>query len=485
MYSVFFAQLYGVDFSLFVIYDRIYNELRGVVVSLKKNEIYTAEIVDYTTEGSGVCKIDGMAVFVPNAAAGDIAEVKILKAAKNYAFGKIEKIITPSADRIPPDCEIFSKCGGCTFRHISYEAELRFKQKRVYDALTRIGGVGGDIIEDIVASPSCDGYRNKAQLPVTADNDGRIRVGFFALRSHRVIPLDRCALQSVVFNKAIDVFLQWANEVKPSVYNEETHSGVLRHLYLRHAQKTDELMVCIVANANELRKENQLVEMLKSELPNLKTVVLNTNTEKTNVITGKQCRNLYGDGYITDELCGMKFRISPLSFYQVNREQAERLYDIAAKLANLKRYETLLDMYCGTGTIGLSMAKKVKKMIGVEIIPQAIEDAKKNAAENGITNAEFICSDAVRAAIQLHEKETHPDCIILDPPRKGCDSELISTVTEMMPKRIVYVSCDPATLARDVKLFAEKGFTAKKAVPVDMFPRTGHVETVVLMSHSI
>lgn len=452
---------------------------------MKKNEIYTSEIIDYTTEGSGICKIDGMAVFVPNAAVGDIAEIKILKVAKKYAFGKIERLITSSKDRCNPDCPVFSKCGGCTFRHISYEAELRFKYKRVADALTRIGGVSEDILMPIVGAESADGYRNKAQLPVTVDSDGRIRVGFFAPRSHRVISFDECALQSPVFNKAARIFLEWANSESNSVYNEASHSGAIRHLYLRHAKKTGELMVCIVANADSLNGEERLVGMLREGLDSLTTVVLNINKEKTNVITGKKNRVLYGDGYITDELCGMKFRISPLSFYQVNRSQAERLYGIAAEFAELKKHETLIDMYCGTGTIGLSMADRVKSMIGVEIIPQAIEDAKKNAERNSIDNTRFICGDAAKAAAELKAEGVKADCIIIDPPRKGCDSSLIGTIYDLSPKRVVYVSCDPATLARDIKLFEEKGYKAEKAVPVDMFPRTAHVETVVLMSHSI
>ena len=257
---------------------------------LKKNEIYTAEIVDYTTEGSGICRIDGMAVFVPDAAVGDSADIRILKAAKKYAFGKIEKLREPSSDRTEPECEIFNKCGGCTFRHITYEAELRFKQKRVYDALTRIGGIDGALVGEIVPSPSVSGYRNKAQLPFTVDKDGKIRLGFFAPRSHRVIPLDGCRLQAPVFDRAERVFLKWANEVRPSVYNENDHSGILRHLYLRYAEKTGELMVCIVANADRLPKEKELVDVLRAGLPELKTVVLNINKEKTNVITGKECR---------------------------------------------------------------------------------------------------------------------------------------------------------------------------------------------------
>ncbi len=451
-------------------------------MELEKNKIYLGEAVDYTAEGNGVFKINGMTVFVPNTAVGDKAEVKIVKVGKNYSFGRLERIISPSDDRITSDCEIFNKCGGCVFRHINYSAELKFKCKRVYDALTRIGGIDGNIIGDIVPSPSCNAYRNKAQLPITRDINDKIRVGFFAPRSHRVIPLDYCPLQSESFNKAVDVFLKWANISGESVYDEAIHKGVLRHLYLRYSKKTGELMVCIIANSDRLKNEEKLIELLKDELPELKTVVLNINRERTNVITGKKCRNLYGDGYITDELCGLKFRISPLSFYQVNRDAAEKLYGIAAELANLNSNETLLDMYCGTGTIGLSMASRVKSLIGVEIVPQAIEDAKKNAEVNGIQNVRFICSDAIEAARLLYDEGVRPDCIILDPPRKGCGSELISIVSGMLPDRIVYVSCDPATLARDLAIFKEKGYSARKAVPVDMFPRTGHVECVVLMT---
>ncbi len=449
---------------------------------LKKNDIYQTEIIDYTTEGSGVCKIDSFAVFVPSSAVGDKAEVKILKSAKNYAFGKVETILSPSPNRISPDCDIFNQCGGCTFRHITYQSELDFKQKRVYDALTRIGGIDGSLISEIIGADESDFYRNKAQLPVTVNSEGNVKVGFFAPRTHRVIALDDCQLQSRAFSPAINIFLEWANQNHISVYDEKIHSGILRHLYLRYAEKTDELMVCIVANANELRKEKQLVQMLSENLPNLKSIVLNTNTDKTNVITGKKCRTLYGDGYITDILCDMKFRISPLSFYQVNRTQAEKLYQKAAEFANLNKNETLLDMYCGTGTIGLTMANYVKNLIGVEIIPQAVEDAKNNAVLNEISNAEFICADAAQAAKILQKRNVKPDCIVLDPPRKGCESSLIDTISEMSPERIVYVSCDPATLARDIKLFSEKGYFVEKAVPVDLFPRTTHVETVVLMS---
>ena len=454
-------------------------------MEVKKNDVYESVITDYTTEGSGVCKINGMIVFVPSAAVGDRVKIKILKLAKNYAFGKIEEIIEKSENRICVDCEIAGKCGGCSFRHITYNSELEFKRKRVFDALTRIGGINGELISEIQGADSPYNYRNKAQLPITKDKYGKIRTGFFAPRSHRIIPLDECKLHSEIFDEAIKIFLEWAELVNAAPYDEQTHTGILRHLYLRYAAKTNQLMVCIVANAKELRKEKFLVKMLAEKISCLKSVILNVNTEKTNVITGKICRTLYGSDYITDELCGLKFRISPLSFYQINRDQAERLYNIAAEFADLNKSETLIDLYCGTGTIGLSMANNVKKLIGVEIIPQAVEDAKNNALFNNITNAEFICSDASTAAEHLEKRDIKADCIIVDPPRKGCDESLINTIVKMSPKRVVYVSCDPATLARDVHIFEKSGYKLQQAVPVDMFPRTPHVETVVLMSRSL
>ncbi len=450
-------------------------------MELKKNDIKESEIIDYTVEGSGVCRIDGRAVFVPNTAVGDRLRVRILKATKKAAYGKAEEILVPSDDRIIPDCDVFMKCGGCCFRHISYASELDFKQKRVCDALTRIGGIDKSLIQKIKGSDNTEHYRNKAQLPVTRDRDGRIRVGFFAAASHRVIPLDRCMLHAEPFDRTIKIFLTWANKYNIEPYDEKTHSGVLRHLYLRFAEKTGELMVCVIINKKSLPYSDELVEMLR-ELPELKTAVLNINTERTNVITGKKCINLYGDGYITDELCGLRFRISPLSFYQVNRTQAERLYGIARELAELNKDETLLDLYCGTGTIGLSMAKNAKHLIGAEIIEQAVKDARINAEANGIDNAEFICADSGKAAQMLRDRNEKPDCIIVDPPRKGCSEEVIRTIAEMEPARVVYVSCDPATLARDIKLFEETGYKVQTAVPVDMFPRTGHVECVVLMT---
>lgn len=453
---------------------------------LNKNQIYQTEITGLTSEGNGVCHIDSMAVFVPNTAVGDILNVRIVKVLKKYAFGIIENIITPSSDRITPDCNISTKCGGCILRHISYEAELKFKHQRVYDAITRIGGIDGSLVGEIVPSDSIIAYRNKAQLPIAYDKNGNITVGFFAQRSHRVIPVDNCLLHSEVFNPIIDCFIDFANKYKLTPYDEKSHSGLLRHLYMRHAMGTDEIMVCIIINGKNFPHEEELCEKLLNVENRIKTIVINKNCDKTNVIMGKECRTIFGTGYITDKLCGLSFRISPLSFYQVNRSQAEKLYTIAKNFAELKSDETLLDLYCGTGTIGLSMANCVKKLYGVEIIPQAIEDAKINAKINGITNAEFFCGDASLAAEKLAKQGIKVDCIIIDPPRKGCDSKLIETITKKFsPSRVVYVSCDPATLARDLKIFNESEYFIKKIIPVDLFPRTGHVETCVLLGRKI
>ena len=453
-------------------------------MELKKNALYETEIIDYTTEGAGIGRIDGMTVFVPSTAVGDKVKVKILKVTKHLAYGKVEELIQPSFHRQAVDCAVFAPCGGCTFRHISYEAECAFKQKRVEDTLSRIGGVDVGMVQPIICADNCDGYRNKAQLPVTVDKNGRIAVGFFAPRSHRVIPIESCQLQAPVFNEAMRLFTQWANQYHLSAYDEGTHQGILRHLYLRYAEKTGQLMVCVVANAHTLPKSQELVAILQDGLPCLTTVVLNVNTAKTNVITGTECHTLFGEGVITDELCGLTFRISPLSFYQVNRTQAERLYTTAAECAALQPDETLIDLYCGTGTIGLTMARKVKQLIGVEIVPQAIEDARRNAAVNGIDNAQFICGDAAKAAVDLQHQNIRPDCVIIDPPRKGCEAALVDTIAQMSPQRVVYVSCDPATLARDIKRFADCGYCVQKAVPVDMFPRTPHVETVTLITRA-
>lgn len=450
-------------------------------MNLKKNDIYITKITGMTTEGSGVGRVDGTAVFITNTAVDDVVKTKIIKTSKNYAIGRIEEIVTPSPDRTQPDCQYFSQCGGCTYRHITYEAECRIKQQRVADAVTRIGGFNNLKINPIVAGNSRNCYRNKAQLPVGADSKGNFVMGFYAYHSHRIINSTSCNLQPPVFSEICEIVRQWAVEYKIKPYNEQTHTGLLRHLYIRQAEVTGEIMVCLVINGNSINHTENLINSLK-QIAGFKSLQLNINKEKTNVILGKKCITIYGSNYITDVLCGLSFNISPLSFYQVNRTQAEKLYGIAQSYANLQPDDVLLDLYCGTGTIGLSMAHKVKKLVGVEIIPQAIENAKKNAQLNNINNAEFICADATKAAIQFEQRGMLPTVIIVDPPRKGCDKQLIETIASMKPNRVVYVSCDSATMARDIKIFESLNYIPQEVTPVDMFPATSHVETVCLLS---
>ena len=447
-------------------------------MNLKKNDIIKLNIISLSSEGSGVAKTEeGITVFVPNSAVGDELNVRIVKVQKTYAFGRVEEIITPSPDRIIPTCKVGNKCGGCVYSHISYDAELKAKEQRVKDALERIAKLNISV-NPIVSTGEIARYRNKAMIPVGLDKDGKIIMGFYSNHSHRIVECDDCSLQPQCFLKAAEILKAFLESHNITIYNEATHKGLFRHLYLRIAENTDELMITLVINGNELPFSDVLVNAFKSELFNLKSVVLNINKEDTNVVLGKKSKILYGNGFITDVLCSLKFKISPQSFYQVNRKGAELLYNKAAEYADLKGDEVLLDLYCGTGTIGLTMAHKAKNLIGVEIVPKAIEDAKENARTNGVKNARFICGDAAKAAETLKAEGLAPDVIIIDPPRKGCDKSLINTISDMNPKRVVYVSCDPATLARDLAMFSELGFIAQEATPVDMFPRTAHVECV-------
>ena len=449
---------------------------------MKKNDIVKIKITSATAEGSGVGKTeDNIVVFVPMTAIGDEIEARILKVKKTYAFGKREKIITPSAARISPDCPNFSKCGGCVWRHISYDEELKIKSKKVKDAVERIGGISTEF-RPIIGSDRVNRYRNKAQLPVGKDKEGGAVIGFYAFHSHRIIDCDDCALQPEIFKTVMDVTRDFIERTNTDIYDESTGKGRLRHLYIRLGEVTNELMVCYVVNGNGLKQEDMLVKMLRESLPNLKTVVFNSNREKTNVILGNKNRVAYGKGYITDVLCRLKFKISPFSFWQVNRAQAEKLYSKAKEYAKLSGDEVLLDLYCGTGTIGLTMAQDCKQLVGVEIVEDAVNDAKANAEANEINNARFICADAPTAAEQLRKEGTAPDVVILDPPRKGCGEELVKTIRKMNPKRVVYVSCDPATLARDLKYFSENGYITHEVTPCDMFPRTAHCESVALLT---
>lgn len=448
-------------------------------MSLKKNDVIELEITGFSSEGSGVGHYDGQAVFVNGTAAGDTVQCVIIKAKKNYAIGKLQSVLKASPDRIIPDCPAFPRCGGCQYRHISYEAEKRIKTDKVRDAFKRIGHL--DIIPlDAVGADSTERYRNKAQFPVETAN-GRLLAGFYAPFSHRVIDCKDCLLQPAEFSDILKITAKWCEKYKIPTYDENTRKGLLRHIYIRKAFNTGEIMVCLVINGDRIFKSEELISALTKANSNIKTVLLNFNTEDTNVIMGKKEKVLYGKGYIEDILCGKRFRISPLSFYQVNHAQAEKLYNQAAEFAITPDTRVLLDMYCGAGTIGLTMADKVDTLIGVEIVPEAVEDAKINARLNNAENARFICADAAEAAKTLESEGIHPDTVILDPPRKGCERSLLETVVKMDPERIVYVSCDPATLARDLAILEENGYKTQTAIPFDLFPRTVHIECCALL----
>lgn len=448
---------------------------------LKKNDEIRLNITALTSMGSGLGRFKDMAVFVEGAAPGDELLVHIIKVKKNYAVGKIKKIIKKAECRIDSDCIYDSRCGGCAYRHISYKEELNIKRQTVTDALQRIGGLAIEA-KEILSIKEPIHYRNKAQIPVGLSDEGNLQIGFYSKRTHRIIDSDSCLLQSEDFHSIIPLIRKYIAENPVTIYDEKTGRGLLRHIYLRQARKTKEIMVCLVINGDTIPKKDRLIDLLLSSDKNIKSIVLNINKKNTNVILGEECRTIWGSDYIEDELCGLTFRISPLSFYQVNPEGTELLYKKAKQYAGLTGKEILLDLYCGTGTIGLTMADKAKSLIGVEIIPQAIENAKENAKLNNIENARFICDDATGAARTLYDDGIRPNVVILDPPRKGCSREVIETVSVMGPDRVVYVSCDPATLARDLAVFSELGYEAKEATAVDMFPRTTHVETVVLLS---
>ncbi len=448
---------------------------------IKKNDVFEVTIEGMTTEGSGVARVENVAVFVANSAIGDVVSIVIIKVSKKYAIGKILDVIKASEYRQEQDCNVFNSCGGCVYRHIKYSNELEIKKQNVLDSISRIGGIKDFILKDIQGAENINGYRNKAQLPV-AKNSGAIEVGFYAYKSHRVIPVNNCKLQPVIFGEIIELFIQWTKLYKPEPYDEVLHKGKLRHLYIRYGENTGEIMVCLIVNGNGLKGEIEFSKMLQENIKGFKTLVVNTNTIKTNVILGNKNRVVIGEGYITDMLCGLRFKISPLSFYQVNAKQAEKLYNKVMEYADLSKESTILDLYCGTGTIGLTLANKCKKVIGAEIIEQAVNDAKENAINNGITNANFICADARKVAETIIDCKEKIDVVIVDPPRKGCSVEVINTISKISPQKIVYVSCDPATLARDLKIFTETyGYSLVEVTPFDLFPRTKHVECVALM----
>ena len=445
-------------------------------MELAKNQEHTVTIEGYGEGGMGVARIDGRVVFVHGALRGEKCRVLILKTLKSVAFAKVLEVIEPSSERITPDCPYFPRCGGCTYRHIRYEEELRLKKQRVQDNLSRIGG-SYVTVEEILGARDTLRYRNKAQYPVSKDG----AVGFYRARTHEVIECEHCLLVKPEADAAAEALREYMQSCRVAGYDEKTGRGLVRHLYIR-SNAAGESLVCVLVNGDKLPKEDRLVTLLRDACPKCTGIVLGTNTKKGNVILGDRYRTLWGSDRLEDTLCGKTFRLSVPSFYQVNRIQAERLYAKAIEFAGLTGQETVLDLYCGAGTITLALSDHAKKVLGAEIVPEAIDDARENAARNGVKNAEFFCGDASDVAKKLARENLRPDVITVDPPRKGLAADVVESIAEMQPGRVVYVSCDSATMARDVKRLADLGYTAQRACAVDMFPRADHIETVVLLS---
>ena len=446
---------------------------------LEKNKLYEACVTDYTAEGQGVAHVEGCAVFVPNAIAGEIYRIRIEKAAKTWAAGKIVEILEKSPHRVQRECPISSGCGGCDFWHMDYEEETRLKAERVRTCLNRLGGENLTQMP-ILAAPTCKGYRNKAQYPVSSQK-GRVFAGFFKAGTHQVVENETCLILPPETRQVRGIVIDYVNQHGISAYDETTGKGLLRHIYVRRGQVSGQVLVCLAVNGRKLPHSEVLIKRLQ-EVPGFATLVLSVNTKKGNTVLGDEEIVLYGPGYIEDTLCGLTFRLSPRSFYQVNHHQAQRLYDAAIEQASITKDDLVLDLYCGVGTITLAMAKAAGKVIGVEVVEQAVSDAKENAKRNGIDNAEFFCGDAGKAALELEKQGIHPDVVVVDPPRKGLNADTIEALSRMSPKRIVYVSCDPATLARDVALLKDRGYRLQSAQAADLFPRCSHVESVVCLT---
>lgn len=449
---------------------------------MKKNDMVTVTIEDIGTNGEGIGKADGYTLFIKDAVIGDTAEVKVTKAKKNYGYARLMNIISPSPYRVEPVCKVARQCGGCQIQQLDYAKQLEFKQAKVRGNLERIGGLKDLKMEPIRGMEEPYHYRNKAQFPIGTDKNGTIITGFYAGRTHQIIPNTDCALGAEVNEEILNMIIDFMNQHKISAYNEETNKGLVRHVLIRYGEKTGEIMVCLVINGDKIPKSEKLVDNL-SKVQGMTSITVSINKENTNVIMGKEIQILWGQGYITDYIGDVKYQISPLSFYQVNPKQTEVLYGLALEFADLKGEETVWDLYCGIGTISLFLAQKAKQVYGVEIVPQAIDDARKNAELNGIKNANFYVGKAEEVLPKKYEEENiHADVIVVDPPRKGCEESLLDTMAEMKPDRIVYVSCDSATLARDVKYLGGKGYEVKKVQAVDMFAHTVHVEAVVLLT---
>ena len=459
----------------------------------KKNDILTVEITDMGVDGEGIGKVDGFTLFVKDTLIGDVAEVKIMKAKRQYGYARLMKLLTPSPDRVEPACSVARTCGGCQIQALSYSKQLEFKKNKVRGNLIRIGGFAEEFIDEIMepigGMEDPFHYRNKAQYPMGTDKEGNLIAGFYAGRTHQIIPNLDCALGSEMNRVILEKILAFMNQYKLTAYDEETRKGLVRHILIREGFATKEIMVCLIINGTKLPHSEKLAEVL-AKIPGMTSITLSINEENTNVIMGKQIHVIWGQSYITDYIGNVKYQISPLSFYQVNPAQTEVLYGQALKYAGLNGNETVWDVYCGIGTISLFLAQKAKKVYGVEIVSQAIEDARRNAEINGIQNAEFFVGEAEEVLPSYYAQyakdhpgeSAHADVIVVDPPRKGCEESVLQTMVNMQPERIVYVSCDSATLARDLKYLSGNGYELEKVCAVDMFPHTVHVETVCLLS---
>jgi len=443
---------------------------------MEKNKEYQLKIEGYTAEGAGVARLEGMVVFVPGTARGDLCTVRIVKVLRTHAFGKLMEVLEPGPGRVTPDCPVYDKCGGCCYRHISYEEELWAKGKKVQDALNRIGGLALPEPPEVVGSPQVTAYRNKAQFPVAKNEKDKPVFGFYRTRSHEVAAVDSCAIQDERANALARAVCGWMIETGARPYEETSGAGLVRHIFVRTAETGSQL--CLVCTGAKLPQPGRLVALAREAAPDLRGVVVNINAKSTNVILGAENRTLWGEERLTDTLCGHSFSLSPHSFYQVNHAQTARLYGQALEYAQPKG-RTVLDLYCGIGTITLALAREAKTVIGAEIVPQAIADANENAAENRVDNVRFICADAGQAAQQLAAEGLRPEVIVCDPPRKGMDDNTIDAILKMNPDRVVYVSCDCASLARDIAKLRGYEMTAVKCF--DMFPRTHHIETVALL----
>lgn len=447
--------------------------------TVEKNKEYIIKIENSGHQGEGVGKIDNFTVFVEGALKDETVKVKLIKVNKNYGVGKLIEVLSSSESRTEPVCSTYKRCGGCNLQHSTYEAQLSFKTERVRDVIKRIGKLEDVKIHNTIGMETPYNYRNKVQLPVGKNKDSEIVVGFYAPRSHDIINMECCYIQDEVGDKVIKVVKEWMKKFNIETYDEKTNSGIVRHIMIRKGFKTEEVMVVVVTNGNSIPYSEELVSMLKDNIQGIDSIIQNINNKQTNVILGQKCKTLYGKDTITDFIGEFKFNISPLSFFQVNSIQTEVLYNKALEYADLQGDEIVFDAYCGTGTISLFLSQNAKKVYGVEIIPQAIQNAIKNAEENNVTNTEFIVGEAENEIPKLIEKGIKADVVVVDPPRKGCEESLLHSIAKMSPKKIVYVSCDPATLARDLNILQQLGYKTLEIQPVDMFPQTAHVETVV------